>query len=57
MTVVLDFSVPSELVTTALLELRTLLKVIGEFSSVVSMLTADEVGGAGETAAEDSREE
>lgn len=57
MTVLLDSSGSSELVTTALLELRTLLKVIGEFSSVVSMLTADEVGAAEETAAEESTEE
>lgn len=53
----LDSSDSSVLVLTTLLELRTLLNVIGEFSSVVSMLTADEVGAAEETAAEEETEE
>lgn len=53
----LDSSGSSELVITTLLELRTLLNVIGEFSTVVSMLIADEVGAAEETAAEEATEE
>lgn len=56
-TVLLDSSGSSELVITTLLELSTLLNVIGEFSSVVSMLTADETGVAEEAAAEEATEE